>query len=54
MTHEEPHRLDIVCILCVIEKNKKYEKLLEFVKYIALDSNYYRQTRELLKEIGEK
>jgi hypothetical protein len=32
----------------------KYFKLVEFVKYLhAGDSNYYRQTRQLLKEIGE-
>ena len=63
MTHI--HKLDIVCVYCVIEKCKQREKLLEFVKKIARNDlnltpeemqmfpDELKEARELLKEIGE-
>jgi len=60
-TEDHEHKLDIVCLQCVINKYKQYDKLLAFLKELAKDfpdRDDYRdclkdESRELLMEIGE-
>lgn len=46
---EHTHHLDLVCTACVLEKYKKYDKLLQFVKSL----HNAQHAQQLLKEIGE-
>lgn len=60
-TKGHDHKLDIVCLQCVINKYEQYDKLLAFVKEIRELDWYHceckvyisHDARELLKEIGE-
>jgi hypothetical protein len=60
-TKGHPHRLDMVCSQCIINKFKQYDKLLEFTKElshpeIGIHFTYAevrKAARLLLKEIGE-
>lgn len=55
----EDHKLDIVCIGCVIAGNRRYKKLLEFTKLMAnykcciTFACFAKQAEELLEKIGE-
>lgn len=58
-TKGHEHKLDLVCLQCVINKYKQYDLLLEFTRKVrkqaailVADSITY-EAFKLLKEIGE-